>query len=427
MGLTLVVSAAAPVIVPCLPPPLRPPPIAILIAITAIGPLALNIFLPSLPGLVRVFDTDYGTAQLALTLYLVGIACGQLIYGPLSDRFGRRPVLLAGLGVFVIGSLLAALAPSIGLLIAGRVVQAVGGCAGMVLGRAIVRDVYERDKAASTLAYITMAMAVAPALAPAIGGFLDVWFGWQASFLFVLAFGAVVWFWCLASARETNFQRQPLPGLRGMAAGYRELLRSRVFLGYALNTAFTTAVFFAFLAGAPYIMIELLKRPASEYGTLFILVSIGYALGNFIAARLAVKVGARRLVLAGSLVNLAGVLVMGALGLAGEFSALGDLPAHVHRRGRQRARHAQRHRGGDQRQSATGRLGIRSAGLPSDVGRRRLHGGGGVPEGRRSDGDGRGDDDRGAAVADGLWTGCQRPGACGWNGARAGNDRLESG
>lgn len=96
----------------------------------------------------------------------------------------------------------------------------------MVLGRAIVRDVYERDKAASTLAYITMAMAVAPALAPAIGGFLDVWFGWQASFLFVLAFGAVVWVWCLASARETNFQRQPLPGLRGMAVGYGELLRS---------------------------------------------------------------------------------------------------------------------------------------------------------------------------------------------------------
>ena len=107
-----------------------------------------------------------------------------------------------------------------------------------------------------------------------------------------------------------------------MAAGYRELLRSRVFLGYALNTAFTTAVFFAFLAGAPYIMIELLKRPASEYGALFILVSAGYALGNFIAARLAVKVGTRRLVLAGALVNLTGVLVMGALGLAGEFSAL---------------------------------------------------------------------------------------------------------
>ena len=305
------------------PAAVRPPPIAILIAITAIGPLALNIFLPSLPGLVRVFDTDYGTVQLALTLYLVGIACGQLIYGPLSDRFGRRPVLLAGLGVFVTGSLLAALAPSIGLLIGGRVVQAVGGCAGMVLGRAIVRDVYERDKAASTLAYITMAMAVAPALAPAIGGFLDVWFGWRASFLFVLVFGTVVLFWCLASARETNFQRQPLPGLRGMAAGYRELLHSRVFLGYALNTAFTTAVFFAFLAGAPYIMIELLKRPASEYGALFILVSIGYAFGNFIAARLAVKVGARRLVLAGSLVNLTGVLVMGGVALAGEFSALG--------------------------------------------------------------------------------------------------------
>jgi DHA1 family bicyclomycin/chloramphenicol resistance-like MFS transporter len=304
------------------PAAVRPPPIAILIAITAIGPLALNIFLPSLPGLVSVFHTDYGTVQLALTLYLVGIAGGQLIYGPLSDRFGRRPVLLAGLAVFVTGSLMAALAGSIGMLIAGRIVQAVGGCTGMVLGRAIVRDVYERDKAASTLAYITMAMVVAPALAPALGGFLEVWFGWQASFLFVLGFGAVVWFWCLASARETNVHRQPLPGLRGMAIGYAELLRSRMFLGYALNTAFTTAVFFSFLAGAPYIMIELLKRPPSEYGALFILVSIGYGLGNFIAARLSVRFGVRRLVLAGSLLNLAGVLVMGAVALAGEFSAL---------------------------------------------------------------------------------------------------------
>ena len=300
----------------------RPPHIAILIAITAIGPLALNIFIPSIPGLVRVFETDYGTAQLALTLYLIGIACGQLIYGPLSDRFGRRPVLLAGLGVFVAASLVCALAPSIGMLIAGRIAQAVGGCAGMVLSRAIVRDVYERDKAASTLAYITMAMAVAPAVAPALGGFLEVWFGWQASFLLVLGCGAAVWLWSLGSLRETNFRRQPLPGPVGMAIGYAALLRSPEFLGYALNTAFASAVFFAFLAGAPYIMIDLLKRPPSEYGTLFVLVSAGYALGSFIAARMATRLGARRLVLGGTLVNLAGVAVMGGLGLLGLFDAL---------------------------------------------------------------------------------------------------------
>ncbi|EWY41323.1 multidrug transporter [Skermanella stibiiresistens SB22] len=301
----------------------RPPHIAILIAITAIGPMALNIFIPSIPGLVRVFETDYGTAQLALTLYLVGIGCGQLIYGPLSDRFGRRPVLLAGLGIFVAASLVCALAPSIGTLIAGRIVQAVGGCAGMVLSRAIVRDVHERDKAASTLAYITMAMAVAPAIAPALGGFLEVWFGWRASFLMVLACGAAVWLWSLGSLRETNFQRQPLPGIIGMVKGYGALLRNRAYLGFALNTAFVSAVFFAFLAGAPYIMIELLKRPPSEYGALFVLVSAGYALGSFIAARLATRLGARRLVLVGTVTNIAGVAVMGVLGLLGHFHALG--------------------------------------------------------------------------------------------------------
>ena len=143
-------------------PTSRPPPIAILVAVTATGPLALNILMPSMPALPAVFGTDYATVQLTLSLYLGSLAGAQLIYGPLSDRYGRRPVLLGGLGIFLLGTIIGALAGSISMVIVGRVLQAIGGCAGMVLGRAIVRDLFERDRSASVIAYVTMAMVVAP-------------------------------------------------------------------------------------------------------------------------------------------------------------------------------------------------------------------------------------------------------------------------
>ncbi|HSK41199.1 MAG TPA: multidrug effflux MFS transporter [Arenibaculum sp.] len=305
------------------PAAVRPPSVAILVAVTAIGPLALNIFVPSMPGLMAAFGTSYAKAQLTLTLYLIGIAVGQLLYGPLSDRFGRRPVLLGGLGIYVAASALCAAAASVDLLIAGRIAQAVGGCAGMVLSRAIVRDVHGRDRSASVLAYVTMAMAVAPAVAPAIGGFLDEWFGWRAGFVLTTACGAVVLVWSLFALRETNHDLQPLPGIGGMAASFASLLREPAFLGYALNTAFTTAIFFGFLAGAPYVMSALLHQPPSAYGTLFIMISLGYMLGSFLAARLSVRFGTERMVAAGTLLALGGVLTLGTVLLVAGLSPLG--------------------------------------------------------------------------------------------------------
>jgi DHA1 family bicyclomycin/chloramphenicol resistance-like MFS transporter len=286
------------------------PPVILLVAISAIGPLALNIFVPSIPGLASAFQASHGTVQLTLTLYLVGVAVGQLLYGPLSDRFGRRPLLLGGLALFLVASLLCAFATSIGWLILGRVFQAVGGCSGLVLGRAIVRDVYGRDRAASVLAYVTMGMAVAPMVAPAIGGQLDVWMGWRASFLLLLVLGAATLAWSALSLGETHHDRRPLPGAAGMALGFARLLGRRAFLGYALNTAFTSAVFFGFLAGAPRLMTDVLHEPPSTYGALFILVSAGYIVGNFVAGRLSVAVGTERMVLAGSLVSAAGAALM---------------------------------------------------------------------------------------------------------------------
>jgi DHA1 family bicyclomycin/chloramphenicol resistance-like MFS transporter len=302
--------------------PSRPPPIAILVAVTATGPLALNILMPSMPGLPAVFGTDYATVQLTLSLYLIGLAGAQLIYGPLSDRYGRRPVLLAGLGVFLLGSTTGALADSISMVIAGRVLQAVGGCAGMVLGRAIVRDLYERDRAASVIAYVTMAMVVAPMLSPLFGGFLDDWLGWRATFWFVALYGTVVVVFCFWLLGETHRTRLPFPGATGMLFSYLRLLRSPLFIGYALGISFASASFFAFLGGAPYVMIEIMGRPPSEYGLYFMMGGAGYMSGNFISGRVSTRFGVERMFTAGAVITFFGALTMLVGALAGVLTPL---------------------------------------------------------------------------------------------------------
>ncbi|MGP1394518.1 MAG: multidrug effflux MFS transporter [Inquilinaceae bacterium] len=298
------------------------PPLWILIAAFALGPLALNIFMPSMARLPEVFDTDYGTVQLTLSLFLIGMAGSQLVYGPLSDRFGRRPLMLVGVVLFVVGSVIGLVAPTIEILLLGRLVQAIGGCAGMVLGRAIVRDTHGRDQAASAIAYLTMAMVVAPMLAPALGGFLDNWFGWRAAFAVVTVFGAAVLAAVAVGLPETNQDRRPLPALSGMAASYWYLLRSAVFRAYALHLAFTSAGFFAFLGGAPYVTVELMGRSTQDYGLYFIPGAIGYMAGNYAAARLSVRLGIDRMILLGGSVTLAGGIAGVGFVLAGWLTPL---------------------------------------------------------------------------------------------------------
>jgi len=285
------------------------PPIWILVVATATGPLALNIFVPSMPGLTHVFGTDYATIQLTLTLYLVGVALAQLAYGPLSDRFGRRPALLTGLAIYSAASLLCAFAWSIEVLIFGRILQAVGGCAGMVLGRAIVRDVFERNRAASVIALVTMAMAVAPAMAPALGGFLESAFGWHATFLVPMALGIVVLVASIYRLNETNLEPIPRIDVPSMLRSYGELLRSRAFLGYAGNTAMSVGAFFAFLAGGPYVVVEILHQPSSQYGLYFVLISAGYMIGNFGASRVSQRLGIDRMIQIGVGVSTVGGIV----------------------------------------------------------------------------------------------------------------------
>ncbi len=309
--------------------PPRRPHLALLIAITGLGPLALNILVPSMPGLQREFACGYDTIQLALSLFLMGFAIAQLVYGPASDYFGRRPVLLVGLGIFLVGTTLCALSTNVELLVAGRILQALGGCAGVVMGRAMVRDHYGKEKAVSALAYVTMAMVIAPMLAPTIGGFLDTWMGWRAGFIFVLCCGGIVLAAIIFFLSETYTGEKEKSYSAAYVVSLVRLLRMPSFCGYAFNVGFTSSVFFAFLGGSPYIMVELLGRPTSEFGLYFIVVSGFYMSGNWLAGRYSIVLGANFMITLGCFLaviacaSLYGVTIYGLLSPGIMFSAMG--------------------------------------------------------------------------------------------------------
>src|SRR5258706_879385 len=212
------------------------PSLALLSAVTALAFCALHMVVPALPLLGPVFDDSPARVQLVLTLYLAGIAAGQLVYGPVSDRFGRRPVLIAGLALFLAGTLLCALAWSLAALIIGRLLQALGACAGIVLARAIIRDVYDREAAARGLALVMMAMTLAPAISPALGAYLAEWFDWRAIFVLLGALGAIVFAATVTRLAETNRHPASLD-FAGIARSYALLLRSPGFAGFALCSA----------------------------------------------------------------------------------------------------------------------------------------------------------------------------------------------
>nr|MBF0685040.1 multidrug effflux MFS transporter [Pseudomonas sp.] len=262
-----------------------------LVAAAAVSPLAINLYLPSMPGMTVALGVDYAAVQFTLSVYLAAVALGQLVIGPISDRYGRRPVLLSGLVLYVVGSVVCMLAPTIGVLNIGRVIQAVGGCAGLALSRAIVRDIYTKNEAASMIGYVTMGMAVAPMIAPTIGGVLEALYDWRASFAFLAIFGVLTLIVVYRLQHETNPYRGSSGGMGRVVRGYAALFHAPAFWGYALTAGFTAAAFFAFVAGAAYVVIDLMGRTPLEYGLYFGLVSIGYIIGNFSSGRYAMKVG----------------------------------------------------------------------------------------------------------------------------------------
>ena len=299
-----------------MPQPQSPnqPHIVTLVMAAAIGPLAMNVFLPSLPGMARFFASDYAVVQLAVSLYLAATAILQLFIGPASDRFGRRPVMLVCFVIFLIGTVAAVYAPTVEVLLACRILQAFSS-AGMVISRAVVRDTVETADAASKIGYITMGMSLVPMVGPVIGGFLDELYGWQSGFLLTFVFGLVAFAVVYFNLNETN--QSISPSFAAQFRAYPELLRSRHFWGYTSTAAFTSGAFFAFLGGGPFIATEMLELTPSQYGFYFGIISIGYMLGNFISGRFSRRVGINRMMLTGNIIAALGMVLAVSLFSAG--------------------------------------------------------------------------------------------------------------
>jgi DHA1 family bicyclomycin/chloramphenicol resistance-like MFS transporter len=275
---------------------------------TAIGPMALNILTPAVPGLVMTFGTDAAAVQLTLSLYLFGLAASQLVMGPLSDRLGRRPVVLAGLTVAAVSSVAALAATSIEALIVARIIQAIGASTGVVVGRAIIRDLYDRDRAAAMIGWVTTATVVAPMVAPMIGGFLDTALGWEAIFVFVGLVSAATLIGAVLALPETQAATMS-GGLVRFLSEARLLVATRQFCGYALCVAANSAMFFVYIGGAPHVVVTIMGRSSAVYGVWFAVASFGYMTGNFIAARRSVVLGVDRMIWWGTLVALLAAVV----------------------------------------------------------------------------------------------------------------------
>ena len=279
-----------------------------LVAITFIGPLSIHMFLPALPYVRQAFAVDQSAAQLTYGLAMLVMAFATLVYGSVSDRLGRLPVLLSGLVLFTVGAAIAVTASTISVLLIGRVLQGAGAACGIVLARAMVSDVYGTDRLGKMIAYLTTAYVIGPLTAPPIGGLLIDRFGWQSILIVPAAFGLVAIVIAVTVIGETCPPRGTTrPGL---ILGYRRLFGAPVFTLYALNPAFFTGAFFAQGTAAAYLMIEVLQRPAAEFGLLFMLGPGGFMVGNYLSGRLGDRLSGGFLIVFGSMVTVAGAALL---------------------------------------------------------------------------------------------------------------------
>ncbi len=293
---------------------LRPGSIALtvlLALLTAIGPLSTDMYLPSLPRIVADFGSSVAEVQLTLSIFLVGFATGMLVYGPLADRYGRRPVLIAGLTILLAGTLACALAPTVETLILGRFVQALGGAGPVILARSIVRDLYSGARAGQELARMGAIMGVVPAIAPTIGGLLDGVGGWRASFVFTLAFAAVLAFVALTRLPET---RAGDPTVRlspaGIAADFGSILRSGAFRA---NVAILCAVYaglFAYISGSSFVLQDHYRLGPIAFGLAFGAGAIAFTAGSLAGQRIVMRLGMSRVMGLGTATNAAGGVLM---------------------------------------------------------------------------------------------------------------------
>ncbi|MFW2587659.1 multidrug effflux MFS transporter [Sagittula sp. SSi028] len=291
-----------------------PPHIMTLVLLAGMSALVMNIFVPSLKIMADWYQTDYATMQLAVSLYLGVNAALQLVVGTLSDRFGRRPVILWGMGIFIAATIGCALAPTVGMFLFFRMVQS-SVVVGMVLSRAVVRDLYPPDQAASMIGYVTMGMSLVPMIAPIIGGAFAEIFGWHANFWLMGAIGLLIMALAWRDLGETAAQSGLT--LRQQFANYPELLRSPRFWGYALASAFSSGAFFSYVGGASFVGIEVFGLSTATLGYFFGAPAVGYAAGNYISGRYSARIGINTMVLSGAIIVSAGMATLAALFAAG--------------------------------------------------------------------------------------------------------------
>ncbi len=276
-----------------------------LAALVALGPLSTDMYLPALPGMANEFNTDSGKIQLTLSLFMAGFAFAQIVYGPLSDRFGRKPVLQFGLLLFVISSIGCALSTNINSLIFFRFLQALGGSAGPVLGRAMVRDIHGPENSGKVLSHIASAMALAPAIAPIAGGFMYIVWGWASMFWLLTSFGilgSLLLHFKIAESSPEEF-RHP-KSIKTIFKNYKALFKNRKYVGYTLTCTMSFAGLFSYLSGSSFVIIDYFSISEVGYGLLFSLVVIGYISGTLTGGKLSHSMGFKNLVALGSVICL---------------------------------------------------------------------------------------------------------------------------
>jgi DHA1 family bicyclomycin/chloramphenicol resistance-like MFS transporter len=282
--------------------------LALLVAMAGISSLSLNILVPAIPGMMATFATEPASVQLTISLYLLGLAAAQLVFGPLSDRFGRRPVLLTGLGLAMLASSAAIFATSIASLITARVAQSLGASTGQTIGRAIIRDLYDREHAASMIGLVTSVVVFMPMVAPLLGGILDTLFGWRSIFVFAAVLSLSVFVWAMIALPETR-RYSAASTTSHLRADVAALAASPRFFGYALCTGLGSAPFFSFLGAGPHLVVTMLGHTSAEYGLWFFLPSFGFMIGNFTVARLTARFGIDALIWWGIVLTITGCLL----------------------------------------------------------------------------------------------------------------------
>ncbi len=294
------------------------PLLMLITAFLMMQPLSTDLYLASFPGLASGFQVPASTVQLTLSLFVIGFGGAQLIIGPLSDRFGRRPVLLIGLALYVAATIVCGLAPTIEVLIAGRFLQSLGCCSAVMIARAIVRDAYDPEHSVRIIARASTWLSLAPILGPILGSWLQVTFGWRAAFAALGIFSACVMAITFFRLPETNLHKNPqATALRGLLANYRLVLGSREFWTYALPGALSYGAIFSFISGSSFILIQVLDVPTAWFGFCFAFGVTGYMAGTIVCRRMQPTLGTTRTFYLGTGLSLAAGIVFLAAVAAG--------------------------------------------------------------------------------------------------------------